>query len=182
MDSGHPLSGVTDRWDDTIADMEATAEAFREEGWETVELHPGAVTPLPAGETDGGYVDPRIGLDVLVPGDEFEAVKDAVGGIEDGDGEATTAETGTEYDEYEVFRAQTGEVVFLVVVMKSQETGQAVLIPLYYDATDAEETLRLVRDRDEMQLFVRPLDDNERVLFTQQEPDALLPEEPAGAQ
>lgn len=178
MDSGHPLSGVTDLWDDTIADMEATAEEFREEGWETVELHPGAVTPLPAGETEDGYVDPRIGLDVLVPGEEFEAVKDAVGGIEDDDGEAPTAETGTEYDEYEVFRAQAGEVVFLVVVMKSQETGQAVLIPLYYDAMDAEETLRLVGERDEMQLFVRPLDDSERVLFTQQDPDALFPEEP----
>ncbi|MEF8801668.1 MAG: hypothetical protein V5A38_02905 [Halolamina sp.] len=180
MDSGHPLSGVTDLWDDTIADMEATAEEFREEGWETVELHPGAVTPLPAGETEDGYTDPRVGLDVLVPGDEFEVVKEAVGGVEDGDGEAPTAETQTptEYDEYEVFRAQAGEVVFLVVVMKSPDVGKAVLIPLYYDPTDAEETLRLVRERDEMQLFVRPLDDSERVLFTQQEPDALFPEEP----
>lgn len=181
MDSGHPLSGVTGLWDDTIADMEATAAEFREEGWETVELHPGAVTTLPAGETEDGYIDPRIGLDVLVPGNEFGAVKEAVGGVEnaaEGDGEAPTAETETEYDEYEVFRAQSGEVVFLVVVMKSEETGQAVLVPLYYDAKDAAETLRLVRENDEMQLFVRPLDDSERVLFTQQEPEALLPEEP----
>jgi len=179
MDSGHPLSGVTGLWDDTIADMEATAEEFREEGWETVELHPGSVTPLPAGETEDGYIDTRIGLDVLVPGDEFEAVKATVGGPDDdATGEAPTAETGTEYDEYEVFRAQQGDVVFLVVVMKSAETGRAVLIPLYYDVRDAAETLRLVREHDEMQLFVRPLDDSERVLFTQQDPEALLPEEP----
>jgi hypothetical protein len=183
MDSGHPLSGVTGLWDDTIDDMEATAEEFREDGWETVELHPGAVTPLPAGETDDGYLDARVGLDVLVPGDEFEAVKAAVGGIEDdANDDAASAEDagGAGFDEYEAFRAQANEVVFLVVAMKSEATGTAVLIPLYYDITDAAATLNRVAEGGEMRLFVRPLDDSERVVFSQQEPDALLPEEPAG--
>ncbi len=174
MDSGHPLSGRTGLWDDTIADMEATAEEFREEGWETLGLHPGAVTPLPAGETEDGYLDERVGLDVLVPGDEFEAVTEVVGGV---DGEAASA-AGAGFDEYEAFRAQSGDVVFLVVVMKSEATGQAVLIPLYYDAAVAAETLERVTEREEMRLFVRPLDDSERVMFSQQEPEALLPEEP----
>ena len=171
MDSGHPLSNLTGLWEDTMADMEATAEQFREAGWETVELHPGAVTPLPAGETEDGYVDERTGLDVLVPGDEFTAVTEAVGGI---DGEEGTA---VSYDEYEAFRAQQNDVVFLVVAMKSSEAETTVLIPLYYDVADAAETLERVRERDEMQLFIRPLDDSERVVFTQQSPDALLPEQ-----
>jgi hypothetical protein len=175
MDSGHPLSGVTALWDETIADMEATAAEFREAGWETVELHPGAVTQLPAGETEDGYLDARVGLDVLVPGNEFEAVTDAVGGIDAEDDQ----ETAVSYDEYEAFRAQANDVVFLVVVMKSPETERAVLVPVYYDVQDADETLTRVREREEMRLFVRPLDDSERVVFTQQEPDALLPEEPA---
>ncbi|AEN06400.1 hypothetical protein [Halolamina sp.] len=171
MDSGHPLSGLSGLWEDTIADMETTATEFRDAGWETVELHPGAVTPLPAGETEDGYLDERVGLDVLVPGDEFALVKESVGGI---DGEEGTA---VSYDEYEAFRAQQNEVVFLVVAMKSTAAETAVLIPLYYDVADAAETLERVRERDEMRLFVRPLDDSERVVFSQQSPEALLPEQ-----
>lgn len=169
MDAGHPLTGLTGFWDDTIADMEATAEEFRDAGWETVELHPGAVTPLPAGETEDGYVDPRVGLDVLVPGDEFAAVKEAVGGIDGEEGDAV------EYDEYEAFRAQQDGVVFLVVAMKAPSTETTVLIPLYYDVEDAAETVRRVRKADELRLFVRPLDDSERVVFSQQSPTSLLP-------
>lgn len=169
MNSGHPLTGLTGFWDDTIADMEATAEEFREAGWETVELHPGAVTPLPAGETEDGYADERTGLDVLVPGDEFSAVKEAVGGIDGEEGDAAS------YDEYEAFRAEQDGVVFLVVAMKASATETTVLIPLYYSVQDASETVRRVREREEMRLFVRPLDDSERVVFSQQSPAALLP-------
>jgi hypothetical protein len=171
MDAGHPLTGLTGFWDDTIADMEATAEEFRDAGWETVELHPGAVTPLPAGETEDGYVDPRVGLDVLVPGDEFAAVKEAVGGIDGEEGEAAS------YEEYEAFRAEQDGVLFLVVAMKAPATETAVLIPLYYDIEQAAETVTRVREQDEMRLFVRPLDDSERVVFSQQSPDALVPAE-----
>ena len=170
MNSGHPLSGLTELWEDTIADMEATAAEFRDAGWETVELHPGAVTPLPAGETNEGYADERVGLDVLVPGNEFDAVKQAVGGL---DGEEGTA---VSYDEYEAFRAEADSVVFVVVAMKSEEAGTTVLIPLYYKLDEADETVRRVSERDEMRLFVRPLDDSERVVFSQQSPDGLLPE------
>jgi hypothetical protein len=169
MNSGHPLTGLTGFWDDTIADMEATAEEFREAGWETVELHPGAVTPLPSGETEDGYVDERVGLDVLVPGNEFEAVTEAVGGFEGEEGDAAS------YTEYEAFRAQQDGVVFLVVAMKAPATETAVLIPLYYKIQDASETVRRVREQGEMRLFVRPLDDSERVVFSQQSPSALLP-------
>lgn len=163
MDPGHPLQGMTDLWEDTVDDMEATAAELREAGWETVELHPGAVTPLPRLETDDGYEDDRTGFDVLVPGNEFEAVQEAV--------------EGAEFDEYEAYNAQANGVVFAVVVMKADDAERAVLIPIYYRVEDAEETVRRIEAAGESRLYVRPLDDSERVLFTQQQPAALLPGE-----
>ncbi|KPN30057.1 hypothetical protein SY89_00779 [Halolamina pelagica] len=163
MDPGHPLQGMTDLWDDTIDDMEATAAELRDDGWETVELHPGAVTPLPRLETEDGYEDDRTGFDVLVPGNEFSAVQDAV--------------DGAAFDEYEAYNAQANGVVFAVVVMKADDAGRAVLIPIYYRADEAAETVQRIEAAGESRLFVRPLDDSERVLFVQQSPAALLPGE-----
>lgn len=161
MDPGHPLQGMTDLWQDTIDDMEATAAEFREAGWETVELHPGAVTPLPRLETDDGFEDDRTGFDVLVPGNEFSETQAAV--------------DGAEFAEYEAYNAQTNGVVFAVVVMKADAAQRAVLIPIYYRVDEAEETVERIDAAGESRLYVRPLDDSERVLFTQSAPDALLP-------
>jgi uroporphyrinogen-III synthase len=163
MDPGHPLQGMTDLWENTIDDMEATAEELREAGWETVEVHPGAVTPLPRLATDDGYEDDRTGFDVLTPGNEFEAVQEAV--------------EGAEFDEYEAYNAETNDVVFAVVVMKAADADRAVLIPIYYETEEAEETVRRIEAEGESRLYVRPLDDSERVLFVQQSPEALLPGE-----
>ncbi len=163
MSAGHPLEGMTDLWENTIDDMEATAEELRQAGWETVEIHPGAVTPLPRLATDDGYEDDRTGFDVLTPGNEFEAVQEAV--------------DGAEFDEYEAYNAQTNEVVFAVVVMKAEDAGRAVLIPIYYKVEEAEETVSRIEAEGESRLFVRPLDDSERVLFVQQSPEGLLPGE-----
>jgi len=163
MDPGHPLQGMTDLWENTTDDMEATAAELREQGWETVELHPGAVTPLPRLETEDGYEDDRTGFDVLVPGNEFP--------------EAQAAVDGAEFDEYEAYNAQTNGVVFAVIVMKAEAAERAVLIPIYYRVDDAEETVRRIEAAGESRIYVRPLDDSERVLFTQQQPGALLPGE-----
>lgn len=161
MDAGHPLQGMTDRWQDTINDMEATAAELREAGWETVELHPGAVTPLPRLETDEGYEDERTGFDVLVPGNEFSATQAAVDGVD--------------FEEYEAYNAQTDGIVFAVVVMKADAAQRAVLVPIYYRVDDAEEAVERIENAGESRIYVRPLDDSERVLFTQSAPDALLP-------
>lgn len=160
MDVGHPLDGMMQFWEDVMDDMEATAEEYREAGWETYELHPGDVTALPASqatETD------RTGLDVLVPGDEFEQVEQFV-------------EEGS-FDSYEAYRAQQGGVVFLVVAMKDETAGRAVIFPLYYRVDHAREMLARVAERDQMQTWIRPLSDETRVVFTQDSPEGMLPAE-----
>lgn len=162
MDQSHPLTGVMDFWDDVIDDMEATADEYREADWDVHELHPGDVTPLPAGpDGQGGFVDDRVGLDVLVPGNEFRELEAIV-------------EDAT-FDEYDAYRAEKGGVVFVVVAMKADDAGVAVLFPIYYRVDQAGEMLPRVRDRGELRTFIRPLHDERRVVFSQQEPEPFYP-------
>lgn len=155
----HPLTGVLDVWEGVVEDMEATAAEYRDEGWETLELHPGDVTALPSVEE---RKQGRFGLDVLVPGDEYEAVSELVETVE--------------FDEYEVFRAQEGGVVFAVLVTQSTAAKQAVLTPLYYAVEDASLMLDRAREEGVLYTHVRPLSGEEHVTFTQEEPELLFPE------
>ncbi|MFC6823861.1 DUF7529 family protein [Halopelagius fulvigenes] len=162
-EAAHPLSGVMQFWDDVVGDAEATAEEYREAGWDVVELHPGDVTPVPAmldAEPSAEY-----GLNVLVPGDEFDTVEDIVG----------TAE----FDSYDAYRAERGGTVFLVVAMLAEESGRAVTIPMYYRTKEAAPMLERAADAGEMRVIVRPLSNDKRVVFEQRDPDSLFPEEGA---
>jgi hypothetical protein len=157
----HPLAGITDRWEAVIDDMEATAAEYRDSGWDVVELHPGDVTPLPPAR--GGEVldDDRVGLDVLVPDNEFETVESAAADVT--------------FDSYEAYRAQAGSVVFAVVAVEASDAGLTVLVPLYYRGADAQEMVRRAREQGSLDLFVRPLVDDRRVVFTQEAPELILP-------
>jgi hypothetical protein len=158
----HPLAGAVDRWEAVIDDMEATATEYREAGWTAVELHPGDVTPLPPVRGADALDDDRVGLDVLVPDDEFAAVE-------------AVADTAA-FDSYEAYRAQAGSVVFAVAAIEATASETVVLVPLYYRAADAREMATRALDRGRLDLFVRTLSDDRRVVFSQTEPQLLLPE------
>jgi hypothetical protein len=158
----HPLAGLVDRWEAVLDDMEATATDYRENGWTVVELHPGDVTPLPPAMGGEALDDDRVGLDVLVPDNEFEEVE--------------TAAADATFDSYDAYRAQAGSVVFAVVAVEATASELAVLVPLYYRAADAKEMARRALDRGRLDLFVRPLADDRRVVFGQEEPELILPE------
>jgi hypothetical protein len=157
----HPLAGAVDRWEAVLDDMEATAADYRDEGWTVVELHPGDVTPLPPAMGGEALDDDRVGLDVLVPDNEFETVE-------------REAEDAT-FDSYDAYRAQAGSVVFAVVAVEATASELAVLVPLYYRAADAKEMARRALDRGRLDLFVRPLADDRRVVFSQEQPELILP-------
>ncbi|SFR70034.1 DUF7529 family protein [Halogeometricum limi] len=160
----HPLSGVMEFWENVMADMEATAAEYREAGWTVTELHPGDVTPVPA-RVDTVETG-RVGLDVLVPGDEFDAVEDVVG--------------RAAFDAYDAYRAERGDVVFAVVVMQAEDAGEAVAVPVYYTKKEASPMLERVDEDGEMRLYVRPLSGDRRVVFVQSDPEALLPVDDGG--
>ena len=146
---------VAPRWTTVIEEMHATAEEYADTGRETVQLHPGDVTVI----GDGAAVD-RAGLDVLVPGEEFERLTDAV--------------ADRTFDAHDVFRTTEGGVVFLLDVLTDAEGDVAVFIPAYYEVTDAE-TLRSTAADGTVTTYVRRLRNDRRVEFDHDEPELFLP-------
>jgi len=147
---------VAPRWTQVIEDMHATAEEYADAGWETVRLHPGDVAVLTGGTADG-----RAGLDVLVPGEEFERLTDAV--------------ADRTFDSHDVFRTTEGGVVFLLDVLTDASEEVAVFVPAYYEVTDAEALHSTAADGT-VTTYVRRLRNDRRVEFDHDEPDLFLPE------
>lgn len=142
---------IREHWDDLVGDMEATAEAFRERGWEVLELHPGDVTAV-SGD--------RWGFDVLVPDDEFARLAEWV-------------ET-CEFDEHDVYRA-TSRLVFVLVVLQDADGQRAVCCPLYYGPEAADGLRELAEREGRIYTHVRRLSE-EYVTFTHENPDLFFPD------
>lgn len=147
---------VTEFWEDVLDDAEATADEYREAGWEPILVHPGDVTPMPPDHE-------RFGLDVLVPDDEYETVSEAV----EADGAA--------FDGVEVFRAAAGGTVFLVVAVEDEASGRVVLVPAFYGVREAADTLAAARERGELPVHLRTLSNDETVTFEPSDPTPLFP-------
>lgn len=143
-------------WDDIISDMEATADEYEAEGWDTLQLHPGDVTALVPDETDN-----RFGIDVLVPDDEFGELEALIEG-------------GVAFDAYEAFRAMADGLVLFVVAMEDRDREVAVLYPAYYDAQNAQGMLTAAENAGEMRTYVRTLTE-EQIEFTHDQPQNFGP-------
>lgn len=156
------MSGSHDQfaqlWERVEEDLEATAAEYREAGWDVMTLDVGDVTALPSG-IEGGT--DRIGLDALVPGDQFERLQELV--------------ADREFDEYETYRGQAGGAVFLVLAMLDTDGGTAVMLPLFYLTREAEPWMNAAREAGTTSTFVRPLDDSARVVFSHADPTDFFP-------
>lgn len=144
-------------WDQVIADVEATADEYREDGWDAVEIHPGEVTVRTEGD--------RVGLDVLVPNDEFERLQSLLA-------------DGVTLDGCRVFRATNEGVVFLVVAMEGPDAETAVVYPAYYDASDPDvrDLLRHARAEGELRSYLRILT-GEYVELSHEDPALFVPDD-----
>lgn len=151
------VNRLMDVWDEVIADMEATAETYRDEGWQVLEIHPGDVA-APDGEQGG-----RWGLDVLVPGDEFEEL------------ERLIEVESFSFDESEVYRATRSGIVFLVVAILDHDTEVAVVFPAYYDVDRGRSMLGRATEAGEMHTHLRPLDLENVVTFSHDDPSLFMP-------
>jgi hypothetical protein len=143
-------------WDLLLEEMSTEAAAYEADGWETLELHPGDVTARDRGVND-------LGLDVLVPDNEFAALEAA---LSDG------------VDSYEVLRSTPGEYVAALLVVETTGRKRAVFVPVYYSRTDEAATglLRAALDAGELTLILRTLTDD-RVELTLDRPELLVPDE-----
>lgn len=108
-------AALEEHWDDVIADMRATVEAYEDRGWDAEWTRPGDVTII----TDEEYGEETAVFLVTVPDSGYEAAGEFV------EGEYEVTET-------ELFRAATDEAVFLVVALRDEEAKQAFFFPLYY--------------------------------------------------
>lgn len=147
-------------WDRVVADLEATAAEYDEAGWETLQLHPGDVTPL-----SGEHGD-RIGLDVLVPDDEYRDLRSLL-------------DDGVAFDAYRVYRADVAGMIYLVVAMEDADTETAVLYPAYYRAADpaAQGMLDRAHEAGRLRSYIRRLD-GDYVQLNHDDPELLAPPEP----
>ena len=163
----NPFDRVVGPWEQVIEDMEATAERHRDAGRTVIELHPGDVAtltgePRTAAEQRTG-VDlstRRLGLDVVVPGDEFERLERA---LED-----------RRVERYEAFRAESAGMVFLLLDVRCGDDCTA-LIPAYYEESDRTSLELIARDHG-LQVHVRPLSADTVVTVDLDDPDPLFPE------
>lgn len=167
MDVDLPTAALRDRWDDVVADLEATAAELEAEGWSTLALDVGDVTTRPGG--DGGA---PAGLDVLVAGAEFERL------------EALLAD-GASFAETAVYRSAAGGVAFVVCVLRDPDREVAVLVPAFYPQRGESAAALAERAHAEgaVDLHVHPLSRDRVVTVTIDDPGLVFPadwREPSG--
>jgi hypothetical protein len=150
------MDATADYWERVVEDMAATANEYREDGWDVVEIHPGDV--MVATE------DRRSGFEVLAPDDEFDR---AAAAVDDSDG----------LESANVFRAETEGSLFFVVALEDQSTETALLVPLQYVPGEESDFVEMVEEDGEVRTHVRPLDQRRVLTFTHDDPSLFLPAE-----
>jgi hypothetical protein len=140
-------------WDRLLEEMSAEAAAYEADGWETLELHTGDVTPR------DGSVD-ELALDVLIPDNEFATLESV---LEDG------------IDGYDLLLSTPGEYVAFLLALEDSARELAILVPAYYSRNDdsAATLLRKAVEAGELSLILRTLTDD-RVEVTLEEPERFL--------
>jgi hypothetical protein len=153
MDVHEPPPAVGERWQALLEDAETTAAEYAADGYETLVVHPGDVTPV----TGEPY-----GLDVLAPGDEFEALEELV--------EAAT------FDTSHVYYADEGGTRLLVVVVEgtADDGDIVVVVPAFLAIDRTPELARQATDEGVMYTHVRPLSDDSRVTFAHDDPSLFF--------
>ncbi|MFD1514897.1 DUF7529 family protein [Halomarina rubra] len=146
------LGGVREYWEDIVADMEVTAEEYRERGWETLELHPGQVWP---------DFDARA-FDVLLPDSEYEALVEFV--------------DAGDVDDYDVFRAEVA-MVFFLLVLRDEERKRAVFVPGYYDFGHGKKLYHSLDDGETLGVSAHRLKRDGTVEFALEHPEPFFPED-----
>lgn len=147
-------AGVDGLWDAVLEEMADVAEGYRDAGWTTVTLHPTDVSVVPRDAAE-------FGIAAVVPDDEFDALVAVV--------------DGRSFDAYEVFRADTDERVFLLVVTESADGEVVVCLPAYYDRAPGGEGELRAHDG-ELYTRIRTLAGDEVVSFTHEDPAPFFPE------
>jgi heme-degrading monooxygenase HmoA len=132
-------------WRATLEDMEGMASELEEQGWTTTVLAADDTTPNPPGTGDSELY----GFVYTVPGNSADEFVEA---FEQGH------EEGSGFEEYEVYRSETGGRAFQVTVFYDEPTARAILLAGNYALVHAEELMRAALERSEVYTHVQTLD------------------------
>jgi len=129
-------------WEDTIADMRAIAEQWREEeGYEVTDVV--AVDAGPIGR-DSNDEDGEYGIEFVIPDDDADAFVEAF-------------EAG-EYGQYDVYRGEVQADAFIVEELVDHEVERVILLAGAYHLRDTRMAAWAAREEGETFTFVRTLD------------------------
>jgi hypothetical protein len=145
-----PPEAVSENWEALMADTEATAEQFREEGYEVVVIHSGDVLPL---------AEERA-LDVLAPGDEYDRLEEVM--------------ADADITESTVYGADEDGVRFRLLVFEDPDERVAVCCPVFFHESVQRDLGDRAREMGGLFVQVRPLSDETRVVFTLEDLDPLF--------
>lgn len=152
--STNPFPAGDDNWEAVIEEMEATAADLREEGWEIVELHPGDVAVF--GE-DAEFS----GFDVLVPDNEFDQLEEI--------------DANAELKQTEVYRAESEQFVYALVVTLDADRTVGLCCPLYYDQQQLGQ-LPSPESDGQIATYIRTLSEDRGLVITHDDPTLFIPE------
>ena len=145
---------LNERWEDVLADADATAAEYRERGWEATVVHPGDVNPIP----DAGR------LDVLLPGPEFDEVRDRMEHVA--------------VDTFRVYAARQSGVSFRLVVAEDGDGEFALCVPTYLADPDAGPLEQAATSTGALTVRLRPLDDRDVVEIELTAPELFFDPDP----
>jgi len=138
---------VRQNWSEIQRNIESIAGDYESEGWTTVQVSTGDVTPL-AEDSDQSAI-----LDILVPDDELVEI------------ERIAEDAG--FDEFDVYKHTMKSDVFLIVVLMSFRADSAVIYPAYYQMVEAEEMLEIADAEGTIWTRFRNLADDKEVIVEQ---------------
>jgi hypothetical protein len=143
-------------WKQTLATANKMEAELQADGWEVVTVR--AVHAAPVAPTNASD---QFGYCYTAPGDVAEPFREAI-------------ETG-EFDEYEVFSRQMGNILFCVTRVTDDDRRLAVLLAGAIDLSRAAELMEAVHERGELYSHIERLDGTPLGSFHHPDPEPLLP-------
>ena len=144
-------------WSATLSDMEALAEEYETDGWETITVPAGHTAPTSPESGDDG----RFGLVYVISGNYAEEVTDAI-------------EAGA-FPRYDVFRNESGGQVFLVTVLADPETETAIFVAGGFERRNARGLMNAAEEAGTMYTHLQKLDGTPVGSFEHDDPQKFFP-------
>ncbi|WP_435197585.1 DUF7529 family protein [Natronomonas sp. EA1] len=144
-------------WEGTIADMNALAEEYEQEGWDTFTVAAGDVGP----ENPSSGQEGRWGLVHVIPNNFAEGFEAAF--------------SKGAFPEYDVFRQEADGNVFHVIVLRDPDSKTAIFLAGQYELMFAGPLVRTAKKEGEMYTHVQLLDETHIASFRHSDPEKFFP-------